>query len=210
MTDVTPELPRIILASRSPRRRQLLEDVGISFEVFPATEDAEDGIKENESPEDYAKRLAFQKAENVVKRLPVGLVSPSTSSSTIVVSCDTLVFSNDEILGKPKDREDARRMLRLLRGTEHHVISGLCLWNISDNISDRKIITESDSTVLRMDAISDREIEQYLDTKQWTGKAGAFGYQDGYDWLHIIQGSESNVVGLPLELLAKLLKSFCY
>ncbi len=92
-------------------------------------------------------------------------------------------------------------MLELLRGREHRVLSGLCLWNYPNRPPDTQIAI----TRLRMDAISDQALNEYLDSYQWEGKAGAFGYQDRLGWVHVIEGSESNVVGLPLELLAEML-----
>ena len=89
-----------------------------------------------------------------------------------------------------------------LRGREHRVLSGICLWDVPNGIPDLRVAV----TRLRMDPINDAELEDYLATGKWSGKAGAFGYQDGWDWLHVIEGSESNVVGLPMELLAEMLQ----
>ncbi len=138
--------------------------------------------------------LAARKAEDVAGRTERG----------IVIACDTVAECQGQILGKPADREDARKMLKLLRGQEHRVYSGLCLWRRPDDQQRLRIAV----TKLVMDPISDAELEQYLDGGQWEGKAGAFGYQDGLDWVHVIEGSESNVVGLPMELLARMLEEF--
>ena len=189
--------PYFILASRSPRRQQLLTDAGYQFQVIPASDAAEDTIRESEHPGDYVLRLAFQKAEDVIKRLDA-----DAGSDAVVIACDTLVVAGNQILGKPKDKQDAARILKQLRGTVHEVLSGLCVWNVADQVH----LTESDRTVMMMDPISDEQLESYLETDQWAGKAGAFGYQDGYDWLHIVHGSESNVVGLPMELLTRLIE----
>ena len=189
--------PHFILASRSPRRQQLLTDAGYQFRVIPASDAAEDTIRESEQPGDYVLRLAFQKAEDVVKRLDA-----DAGRDAVVIACDTLVVAGNQILGKPKDKQDAARILKQLRGTVHEVLSGLCVWNVADQV----YLTESDKTVMMMDPITDEQLESYLETGQWAGKAGAFGYQDGYDWLHIVQGSESNVVGLPMELLTRLIE----
>jgi septum formation protein len=116
----------------------------------------------------------------------------------IVIGCDTVADCDGQILGKPCDEADARRMLVLLRGREHRVLSGLCLW---ERPGDR-VRTGVAETLLCMDAIADEAIEEYLASRQWEGKAGAFGYQDRLGWIHVLQGSPSNVVGLPLELLA--------
>ena len=111
------------------------------------------------------------------------------------LACDTVAECHGQVLGKPRDRDDARRMLTLLRGKQHREHSGLCLWIRPED----KTTLQLDTTTLVMDDVSDEQLESYLDTNLWEGKAGAFGYQDGWDWLHIIEGSESNVIGLPME-----------
>jgi septum formation protein len=95
-------------------------------------------------------------------------------------------------------------MLNLLSGRRHSVLSGLCLWRRPD---DHRLV-EVDVSILRMKPVTAELIEQYLDSGLWEGKAGGFGYQDGHDWLDLVQGSESNVVGLPLELLERMLQRF--
>src|SRR5262245_4236428 len=183
----------LILASTSPRRRQLLEEAGYQFVVVPPHDAVEKAVV-GEVPEAMGQRLALQKARDVAERCEEG----------VVIGCDTVAECGGEVLGKPADREDARRMLALLRGREHRVVSGLCLWRRPDD----KYRTELDITRLVMESISDEELNKYLDTNQWEGKAGAFGYQDGLDWVHILEGSESNVVGLPMELLGRMLSDF--
>jgi septum formation protein len=183
---------RIVLASSSPRRRQLLIEAGYQFEVIPPDDGAECGICSRETPPEMVARLAYQKAANVAERIDEGLV----------IGCDTVAECMGQILGKPANRQHAAEMLRLLRGREHSVYSGLCLWRRPDN----RTRVEVDVTRLVMDSISDPDLERYLDTELWEGKAGAFGYQDGLDWVHVVEGSESNVVGLPMELLDRMLK----
>jgi septum formation protein len=181
----------LILASQSPRRRQLLKEAGFEFRVIVPDESAECGKCSGETPSQLVARLAYRKAENVAARL----------ESAIVIGCDTVAECRGQILGKPRDEDHARQMLQLLRGREHHVLSGLCVWTKPEN----KIRVEVALTRLKMDVVSDAELEEYLATDAWEGKAGAFGYQDGIPWIHILEGSESNVVGLPLGLLAELL-----
>lgn len=182
---------RMILASSSPRRRELLAEAGYDFEVVAPAPAAECGVCSRETPPEFVARLAYQKAGDVARRLDAGLV----------LGCDTVAECRGHILGKPHDRRHAREMLRLLRGQLHSVYSGVCLWRRPD---DRRLVRVA-RTQLRMDEVSDAELEAYLDGEQWQGKAGAFGYQDGLDWLRIVEGSESNVVGLPLELLSEML-----
>jgi len=182
----------LILGSQSPRRRQLLEEAGIEFEVVLPSPDAEDVIGDDEDPREAVKRLAYQKAADVALRVERG----------IILACDTIALQGETILGKPVDEADARRMLRMLRGTTHLVISGICLWERPDGSPQAMI----DETRLFMEPVSDELIEDYLKSGLWRGKAGAFGYQDELGWIHIEEGSESNVVGLPMELLQSMLK----
>lgn len=191
---MTHKQPQIILASQSPRRSQLLSEYGYDFIVVPPHELAECGICSRETPPEMVARLAFQKAADVARKTPQGLI----------IGCDTVAECLGQVLGKPKNREHAREMLSLLRGREHHVYSGLCLW---ERPSGKKSVL-IDTTKLFMESISDQDLEAYLDTQQWEGKAGAFGFQDGLDWVRILSGSESNVVGLPMELLEKMLVDF--
>jgi septum formation protein len=189
----------LILASQSPRRRQLLIDAGFTFIVHAADSDVEDHRRTDETPEHYVERLAVQKADNVALKYERGLI----------IGCDTIVCCGDRILEKPADRDDARQMLHFLRGRIQIVLSGLCLLskNISgDDITAMKLGT--DRTTLLMQPITDLEIEEYLASGLWFGKSGGFGYQDRHDWLSIIEGSESNIVGLPMELLNRMLKLF--
>ena len=184
--------PKLILASRSPRRRELLEEAGYRFEVCPPSDEAECGLCSNESPAQLVVRLAGQKAADVVGKIKEG----------IVIGCDTVVECNGQILGKPLDELHARQMLQILSGREHRVFSGLCLWKIPNGQPQIRVAM----TTLRMDTLSDLQLDEYLASGQWEGKAGAFGYQDRLGWVHIVEGSESNVVGLPLELLTEMLR----
>ncbi len=127
--------------------------------------------------------------------------SAEISLTEIIVACDTVAECLGQILGKPNDREHARRMLERLSGREHHVYSGLCLWPLPAGPARVGVAR----TTLRMDTLDEAQIAEYLDSGQWEGKAGAFGYQDRVGWLHIVEGSESNVIGLPLELFAEML-----
>jgi septum formation protein len=187
-------MPRLILASRSPRRRELLAERGYAFDVCPAGDAAEKHDGSETSAADLVARLASRKAADVAPRVTEG----------IVIGCDTVAAVHGRILGKPDDQRAAREMLELLRGQEHQVYSGLCLWQRPGN----KSRVEVDVTTLWMEPLSDRSLEEYLQSGAWRGKAGAFGYQDRHGWLRILSGSESNVVGLPLELLQRMLEEF--
>jgi septum formation protein len=185
------ETPKLILASQSPRRRELLAEAGYTFDVVPPEEHVECGVCSRESPAELVARLAYEKAANVAGRVGSGLI----------LSCDTVAECDGQVLGKPPNIDIARRMLEMLRGREHRVLSGVCLWKYLDSPPDTRVAV----TRLRMDAISNTQLDEYLQTYQWEGKAGAFGYQDRLNWVHVIEGSESNVVGLPLELLNEML-----
>ncbi len=184
--------PPLILASQSPRRRELLRQAGYRFEVMPPA-----GVDERElpgeSPEALVARLARLKAAEVARRVDRGLV----------LGCDTVVECEGRILGKPRDRDHAREILLALSGREHRVLSGLCLQPVPAGPPDVRIA----QTLLRMDPLSPEQLAEYLAGGQWEGKAGAFGYQDRLGWVHVVEGSESNVVGLPLELLGEMLRN---
>ncbi len=183
--------PALILASQSPRRRALLEEAGYEFEVCPPAEDAESDSGVEEAVAETVARLALQKAASVAPGVPGGLL----------LSCDTLAECGGRVLGKPRDRQEAAQMLRWLSGQPHRVWTGVCLWRRPD---DHKLL-DYDCTELQMAAITDRQLDEYLESGQWEGKAGAFGYQDGLPWIEIVTGSASNVVGLPLELLERMI-----
>ncbi len=192
----------LILASGSARRRQLLTEAGYSFRVVVPDEAVECGICSREGPASVVTDLAFRKAADVRRRVPHGTL----------IACDTLAECRGRILGKPADAEHARDMLQWLRGQQHRVFSGLCVWpaptrrNATDKLDDH-IRVRVAITTLQMDWLPDADIEDYLATGAWEGKAGAFGYQDRLGWVQIEDGSESNVVGLPLELLAEMLRA---
>ncbi len=206
---------RLVLASRSPRRKDLLTESGYQFTVLPGP-DEEDAIRPCETPETYTERLACRKAELSAKMILSGGISDPNNvlakypdQEIIILGCDSIAVCQKEILGKPVNRNDARRMLHLLSGSVHYVHSGICLAAIDDKrVQIGRKFSAVETSELKMDPLSEEMIENYLDSGQWTGKAGAFGYQDGNDWLHLIQGSASNVVGLPLELLERILPSF--
>jgi len=183
--------PPIILASRSPRRRQLLAEAGYAFEVLSLIDEAESESESAEEPARLVSRLAYRKAADVAARVESGLI----------LGCDTVAECDGQILGKPRGEAHARQMLQLLRGRKHRVLTGLCLWRQPGGTP----VVRTDTTWLQMDPISDHQLDEYLASGAWQGKAGAFGYQDRLGWVHVVEGSPSNVVGLPLELLARML-----
>jgi septum formation protein len=185
----------LLLASASPRRRELLAEAGFAFEVRLPSSGAEEGPRTGETAAELVRRLALRKARDVADR------AAAADHGKLIVACDTVAECGGEILGKPADEADARRMLRLLSGRPHEVYSGLCL----HPLDRREPLVRLARTTLRMDLLSDQQIDDYLASGAWQGKAGAFGYQDRLGWVHIAQGSPSNVVGLPMELLTEML-----
>lgn len=187
-------MPELILASSSPRRRELLTKAGLPFRVIEPDPSAECGVCSRETPPEMVARLAYQKAANVIDKIEQGLV----------IGCDTVAECMGLILGKPQNRRHAQEMLERLRGRPHAVYSGLCLW---DKATARRSV-RVDVSRLTMDAITDEQLQAYLESELWMGKAGAFGFQDGPPWIHLTEGSATNVVGLPMELLRVMLDEF--
>lgn len=171
-----------------------MSQAGYSFEVRPPQETAECSLRSGESPTEWVARLALQKAADVARNVRSGLI----------LGCDTVAECEGKILGKPADEDHARQMLQALSGREHRVLSGLCLCRVRDGRIQVRVAV----TTLRMDRLTDEQLNEYLASGGWEGKAGAFGYQDRLGWVHVLQGSESNVVGLPMELLAEMLADF--
>lgn len=192
----------LVLASGSPQRQRLLAEAGYEFTVVIPREHVETGLHAHDSAPELVIHFAKEKARDVLSQLGAGLFEIQ-GHRLVVVACDTLAQCEGTILGKPQDVQDARRMLELLSGKRHEVYSGLCVWPVGD-AEPRLGLAK---TALRMDRLDGPQIDEYLASGQWQGKAGAFGYQDRVGWLHIEQGSESNVIGLPLELLAEMLQA---
>jgi septum formation protein len=183
----------IILASNSPRRKELLRQIGLEFRVDPA--DVDERVLPNESPEGYAVRVALDKARVAAARAGTG----------IVIAADTIVVLNNEILGKPADPADAERMLKLLSGNVHRVITGLAVMDADTG----KALTRASVTRVWFRSLAPHEITSYVDTGEPLDKAGAYGIQEhGALLVEKIDGCYFNVVGLPLSLLGELLLSF--
>jgi septum formation protein len=188
------ETPRLILASASPRRRELLRQAGYDFEVHPADIDEED-YPPNTLPADLAQRLAMLKAQALVERFP----------TDVILAADTVVAFGDTPLGKPETEAQATSMLQLLSGTTHVVITGVTVLRPATRF---RISTRVMSAV-RMRPWTDKEIERYVSSGDWQGKAGGYGIQDHRSDPFVIRqsGSHTNIVGLPMEATAELLAS---
>jgi septum formation protein len=178
--------PRLVLASQSPRRRELLAQLGLSFDVRPS--DADETVHPGEPPRDYVLRVAREKARAV--------------AGDLVLAADTAVVLGDEVLGKPADDADARRMLRALSGTEHEVLTAVVLrrdaaLELDTVVSTRVVFAE----------LSDREIDRYVSTGEPRDKAGAYAIQGAaIAFVRSVVGSPSNVVGLPIAETVALLR----
>lgn len=180
-----------ILASNSPRRSILLNQINLKFTVIPAR--IREKVLESERPADYVKRIALEKGEKVASEYP----------DKTVIAADTIVVLKDKILGKPKNQKKAGEMLRELQGKEHKVITGVSVINKS---KDKKLC-RSIETRVKMKPFSNEEIDGYVKTKEPLDKAGGYGIQEkGAVLVDYIKGSYTNVVGLPLETLWEMLK----
>jgi len=184
--------PHLILASSSPRRQQLLAEAGYDFEAIVPDIPEPDSSFGKLPPAQQAESLAYFKARVVADEHPGGLV----------LGADTIVAVANQVLGKPADRAEAERMLRALSGTRHQVITGMALLR-----PDGRRLIASDLTHVTMRAITNGEIQQYLDSGEWQGKAGAYAIQETADrFVQAVEGSFTNVVGLPMEMLAQMLR----
>ncbi|HZW79073.1 MAG TPA: Maf family protein [Candidatus Deferrimicrobiaceae bacterium] len=181
----------LILASASPRRQELLRNAAIPFAVQPA--DINETPLPGEKPRDCAERLAREKALTISRQRP----------QDYVLGADTIVVIDENILGKPRDAADATRMLRLLSGRTHEVITGVCL--VSPTAGDGE--QASETTRVTMCEIHDGEIRDYIATGEPMDKAGAYAIQGiASRWIPRIEGDYSNVVGLPVALVYGILK----
>ena len=206
----------LILASASPRRQELLRNAGISFAVEPANID--ETPKLGESPQDCAERLALEKALTVWR----------SRREDVVLGADTIVVVDDMMLGKPADADDAARMLRMLSGKRHQVITGVCFVGPARAHSDEKsplpaksagngapsgttpsesFRSASETTLVTFDKLSEKDIRDYVATGEPMDKAGAYAIQGiASRWIPRIEGDYSNVVGLPVALVYRMLR----
>jgi len=179
---------KVILASSSPRRKEILDAAGWSYEVIVAGVD--ESVKPNEEPAAYVQRLARSKAEAVAAQLHSGLV----------LGADTTVVIDNQILGQPVDDEDARRMLNLLNGKWHEVLTGVAVVRVGGATR-----VDYEATRVRFAEMSDEEIAWYISTGEARGKAGAYGIQGAAGlFIEEIQGDYFNIVGLPIRLAYEL------
>lgn len=188
-------MSQIILASASPRRRELLANMRVDFSVMVSDAD-ESSVAQDVPPGIYVQELALLKAASVAKL-------NKKNSEALVISADTVVVKDEKILGKPKNAEDARRMLRALSGNVHQVYTGFCVIRLSDAYTVCKHV----KTDVVFKDLSDEKIERYINSGEPMDKAGAYGIQGlGAMLVDHINGDYFNVVGLPVSTLADILE----
>ena len=192
----------IILGSASPRRRELLAQIGADFEVRVSNKEE---VYHSNVPEEIVKELALTKAENVAEELaeenPAGAVK-----STVVIGADTIVVLDGKILGKPADEADAVRMLSSLRGRRHDVYTGVAGLDYDEN-GEKRVYNYPVGTAVYVNEMTEEEIRAYVETKDPLDKAGAYGIQGRFA-AHIdrIEGDYYNVVGLPVSRVYRTLR----
>lgn len=185
---------KIILASGSPRRRELLEGLGLSFTVKCI-----DGIDES-----YPESLPAEETALFIAKKKSEAYKGLTDSGHLIITADTVVVCNDMVLGKPSNKNEAQKMLNMLSGKTHQVITGVAL------ATKEKTVSFSVSTDVRFTTLDKKEIEYYVDKYRPLDKAGAYGIQEwiGYVGVEYISGSYYNVMGLPIQRLYQELKKF--
>lgn len=187
-----PSQPQpLVLASSSPRRAELLREAGYEFRVAHPPFDEPDERHPHIDPILHAESLAYYKARSIAE----------ADSAETILAADTITVIDNDIYGKPEDRDDARRILNRLSGTSHRVITGVALMHPH---RPERMMGHAIS-IIHMRALADDVLESYLDTGQWEGKAGAYGIQDHGDaFVERYDGSFSNIVGLPMELVTSM------
>ena len=186
-------MKKLILASGSPRRKELLENAGFEFEIV--TSDKESRPEKGISPDRYAVKCATEKCEDVYFRKAKG-------TGAVVLGADTVVALNGEIFGKPSSREEAESMLKRFSGKTHTVITGYAI--LSDGMRE----TGKVESQVTFNDLSPEIIEKYLDSGLYKGKAGAYGIQDGFGLVASCNGDRDNVIGLPVTAIGDTLKEF--
>jgi septum formation protein len=184
-------MQKIILASQSPRRKKILEQVGLNFDVVVS--DFDETKIRFKTPQEMVERLSLEKARIIAKKHP----------NTIIIGADTTVIFKSEIIGKPKSKADAFRILRLLSGNTHEIVTGFTV------IKGSKSITKHVVSKVKFKKLTEDEIEAYVATGEPMDKAGGYGIQErGGLFMENITGDYFNVVGLPIFAVAKALKEF--
>ena len=196
MMKVSVNSMRIILASSSPRRKELLEKLGIPFEII--TKNTKEEFDQNKDIYEASMNVAYQKAYDVFKDI---------SSDVIVIGSDTIVHVNNSVVGKPKDLSEAYEMIKMISGKTHEVVTSLCLLIRKDG----KIYKELtyDKSIVKVMELTDSEIYDWINNNDVLTRAGAYAIQDGFaKYIEGIEGDYFSIVGLPIHKLYNLLKKY--
>ena len=186
---------RVVLASASPRRAEMLERLGVTFRRLP--QEIDERVLPDEDPETYALRVAKAKARAAMALLD----ADREDAMEVVLAADTVVVVGEKILGKPSSRSEAKKMIRALSGRDHHVVTGWWLLR-----TDGLCHQGTARTRVRFRVLREEEVEGYLDLNQWQDKAGSYGIQDAAAFMvEEVEGSYTNVVGLPLSQVTEAL-----
>ncbi|BEP29931.1 nucleoside triphosphate pyrophosphatase [Helicovermis profundi] len=181
-------MKKIILASNSPRRKEILKNMGLNFKTISS--DIEEKVDENESPESIVMSLAFRKANDIFVK---------SDKDSIIIAADTIVFYN-KVIGKPRSKKEAKEMLRLLSDNTHYVYTGVSI------IDDKNKIIDFVKTKVVFKKLTDKQIDNYIETGEPLDKAGAYAIQGvGSVFVDSIEGDYFNVVGLPISRLSDIL-----
>lgn len=176
---------RLILASASPARRELLARLNIPFEVMPADIDEPTGFRD---PRHEVQAVSWLKARAVASKVDEG----------IILAADTIGWLDDQAILKPKDEDDARRILRAMGGRDHELWTGVTLWRRPDDVQ----LVWQERSLVRFLALTDDELDRYLATRSWKNHSGAYAIEEqGDPYVRVVEGSVTNVIGLPLETL---------
>lgn len=186
-------MKKIILASKSPRRKAILEQIGLTFDTVVS--DFEEKIDTKLNPHKLAKKLSLGKAKSVAQKY----------NNAVIISADTFVIFNNEIIGKPKNKKDAKRILKLLSGKTHSIITGFTILDTDT----KKSISKSVESKVVLKKLSNQEIDDYIKTGEPMDKAGAYDIQEkGAIFIKKIEGDYFNIVGLPIYPVTEELKKF--
>lgn len=191
-------MTKIILASQSPRRKELLTQIGLEFQVRPSS--MEESV-DTSNPVQAVEKLSFQKASDIANQIK----GEDDEEECLVIGSDTIVVYDNKILGKPENPQHAKEMLKMLQGNEHSVFTGVTLCFVKNDGMD--VVTFAEETCVTMLPMTEEEIQWYVDSKEPLDKAGSYGIQGlGARYIEKIHGDYNNVVGLPVSRIYQELK----
>ncbi|MDY4186310.1 MAG: Maf family protein [Candidatus Borkfalkiaceae bacterium] len=191
---------KLILASKSPRRIEILKSLGYKFEIIPAVKDeiVDFALEKSEMVE----RTAENKAREIIESYPKKVFNAG------VIGMDTVVVLNGEVLQKPSSKQNQREMLKKLSGAYHEVYTGYCLFVLDEKCKITDKICGAEKSRVLFNDLSDKKIENYIESELGLDKAGGYGIQDEFDLVKSVEGSVFNVIGFPKELFENILKKY--